>query len=75
MAQVPAVLQNQTVIRPRTVVNNETVIHPEQVHTARTVLRPEMEITTGTVNRRIDVDADTDTGSIERRLLRNAAFQ
>ena len=75
MAQVPTVLQNQTVIRSRTVVNNETVIHPEQVHTARTVLRPEMEITTGTVNRRIDVDADTDTGSIERRLLRNAAFQ
>ena len=55
--------------------NNETVIHPDKIHTARTVLRSEMEITTGTVNRRIDVDADSDTGSIERRLLRNAAFQ
>jgi hypothetical protein len=69
------VMQNQTVIRPRTVVNNETMIRPERVRTARTVLPPEMEITTGTVNRRIDVVADTDTGSIERRLLRNADFQ
>jgi hypothetical protein len=75
MTPVLKVVQTQTVIRPRRVVNNETVMRPKQVRTARTVLRPETEITTGTANRRIDVDADIDTGSIERCLLRNDNFQ
>jgi hypothetical protein len=75
MTPVLTVVQNQTVIRPRTVVSNETVMRPEQIRTARTVLRPETEIATGTANRRIDIDADIAAGSIERCLLRNADFQ